>query len=150
MDNTGQTYDRNRDDLVFAYRRTNIVAPFILEVEFELTTQDPQALMKRIKKIFLYKKTTQPLAERSAGCVFKNPPPEGPNGPGRSAGELIDRAGLKGYRIGGAEISTRHANFLIAHNDCTASDVLALIEHIEDTVLKHHGIQLTRELIVWQ
>jgi len=149
MDATGQTYYRDRDDLVFAYRRTNIVAPLILEARFELTEHDPEALMKRVKKIFLYKKTTQPLTERSAGCVFKNPKPP-PDGPGGAAGELIDRAGLKGFRIGGAEVSERHANFIIAHGGCTASNILAVIEHVEEVVLKRHSVTLERELVVWK
>ena len=149
MDATGQVYYRDRDDLVFAYRRTNIVAPFILEARFELAEHDPDALMKRVKKIFLYKRTTQPLTERSAGCVFRNPAPA-PDGPGGTAGELIDRAGLKGFRIGDAEVSERHANFIIAHDGCTASNILAVIEHVEETVLNRHGVKLERELVVWR
>lgn len=150
MDAAGQTYDRDRDDLIFAYRRTNITAPFILEVEFELTLDDPDALVKRVKQIFLYKKTTQPLAARSAGCAFKNPTPpaeESPQPP--AAGELIDRAGLKGFRIGGAEVSHRHANFIVAHDGCTATDIVKLLEHVEKTVRIQHGMQLERELVVW-
>ena len=149
MDATGHTYYRDRDDLVFAYRRTNIVAPFILEARFELAEHDPEALMKRVKKIFLYKKTTQPLTGRSAGCVFRNPASP-PDGPGGAAGELIDRAGLKGFRIGEAEVSERHANFIIAHDGCTASNVLAVIEHVEETVLNRYGVELERELVVWR
>ena len=149
MDATGETYHRDRDDLVFAYRRTNIVAPFILEAEFELTEHDPQALMQRVKQVFLHKKTTQPTTERSAGCAFKNPP-KPPDGPAVSAGELIDRADLKGFSIGRARVSRRHANFIIADENCTASDVLALLEHIEQVVLDTHGVRLERELVVWR
>ena len=154
MDATGQIYQRDRDDLIFAYRRTNIVAPFILEVEFELTPEDPEALIQRVKQIFLFKKNSQPLAARSAGCAFKNPGPAVQDServsPAVGAGELIDRAGLKGFRIGGAEVSPRHANFIVAHQDCTAADVLALLEHVERTVLETQGVQLERELVVWE
>jgi len=154
MDGSGQVYYRDRDDLVFAYRKTNIVAPYILEVEFELAPDDPNELVKQVKEIFLYKKNTQPVGERSAGCVFKNPAPptDDPGGtsmPGLTAGELIDQAGLKGYRAGGAEVSQRHANFIVAHDGCTASEILAVIENIETTVCNHSGVRLERELVVW-
>lgn len=160
MAENGQVYCRDRDDLVFGYRSTNIVAPYILDVEFDMDEADPQELARRVKEIFLYKKTTQPMAENSAGCAFKNPsvpvpghePEEGgPPPPTRreSAGKLIDQAGLKGYRIGGAEVSQRHANFIFTHPGCTASDVLALMEHIKQAVLDHSGVALQREVVVW-
>jgi UDP-N-acetylmuramate dehydrogenase len=150
MDANGDTYWRDRDDLVFAYRRTNIVAPLILEIEFELTPGDPEELMRRVKKIFLHKRSTQPLAAHSAGCAFKNPTLESaPGTEALSAGALIDQAGLKGVRIGGAEVSQQHANFIVAHDGCSAADILAVLEHVEQTVLKTHGVELERELVVW-
>lgn len=161
MAENGQVYCRDRDDLVFGYRSTNIVAPYILDVEFDMDEADPQELARRVKEIFLYKKTTQPMAENSAGCAFKNPSvvvpghenddEDGPPPPTQrvSAGKLIDDAGLKGYRIGGAEVSQRHANFIFTHPGATAADVLALMEHIHQTVLDHCGVALQREVVVW-
>ena len=162
MAENGQVYCRDRDDLVFGYRKTNIVAPYILDVEFDMDEADPQEIARRVKEIFLYKKNTQPMAENSAGCAFKNPnipipghePEEEEDGPPpptkrESAGKLIDQAGLKGYRIGGAEVSQRHANFIFTHPGCTASDVLALMEHIQQTVLDRQGVALQREVVVW-
>lgn len=152
-DTTGQIYYRDRDDLTFSYRTSNISAPFILEVEFELDKDDPAALMRRVKEIFLYKKNTQPLRDNSAGCTFKNPrPPEDdPEAePPPPAGKLIEDAGLKGKRIGGAEVSEHHANFIIAHEDCKASDIVALVEEVEKTVQESCGIHLQRELVIWQ
>lgn len=152
-DANGQVYYRDRDDLVFDYRRTNILARYILEVEFDLTPQDPQQLMKQVKEIFTYKKNSQPLAEHSAGCAFKNPrrtlPADVDHRPGPSAGQLIEQSGLKGFRIGRAEVSTRHANFVIAHPGCTAADVMALIDHVQRTVQDRHGLLLEREVVVW-
>lgn len=145
MDVRGQVYYRDRDDLVFSYRKTNIVAKFILEVEFELSPEDPDELMKRVKEIFLYKKTSQPLAEHSAGCAFKNPPAD----VGATAGQLIDRAGLKGTTIGGAAVSEHHANFITATRDAKAADIIALMEKIQRKVLETHGVQLEREVVVW-
>ena len=157
-DASGQIYYRDSDDLVFSYRKTNIVAPYILEVEFELSQDNPDALMRRVKEIFLFKRNSQPLADRSAGCAFKNPQQGQPGvdsidwvdtNEGVSAGQLIDRAGLKGLRIGGAEVSSRHANFVVTHAGCTASDILAVLERVQTAVLERFGIVLDREVVVW-
>lgn len=156
MSDAGQVYYRDRDDLIFGYRKSNIVAPFILEVEFELREDDPEELRKRVKEIFFYKKTTQPMAARSAGCAFKNPrhamgetDEENASQPMPSAGALIDRAGLKGHRIGGAEVSERHANFIFTHPGCTAADIRALMDHVQKTVQEKFGIALQREVVTW-
>lgn len=147
MSANGQTYYRDRDDLIFSYRKTNIVAPYILEVEFELVPDDPDAVMRQVKEIFLYKKTSQPLASDSAGCAFKNPDPQES---GRaSAGKLIEQAGLKGYRVGGAAVSEMHANFIVTTKPCTAADVLAVLQHVEQTVHNLYNISLQREVVVW-
>ena len=150
----GQVYYRDRDDLVFSYRKTNIVARYILEVEFELTPDDPDDLMRRVKEIFLFKKNSQPLADCSAGCAFKNPrEPREEDTPGEPryipAGKLIDQSGLKCFRIGGAEVSPRHANFIVAHPGCTAADVLAVLKHVRRVVYDRTGITLEREVVVW-
>ncbi len=153
MSEAGQVYSRDRDDLIFSYRKSNIVAPFILEVEFELHPEDPDDLMKRVKEIFLYKKNTQPMDENSAGCAFKNPRrrpgDEHESDPIPGAGKLIDTAGLKGHRIGGAEVSRKHGNFIFAHKGAAAKDVLDLIAHVQQVVLEKHGIPLEREVVVW-
>jgi len=150
MDARGQVYYRDRDDLVFSYRRSNIVARYILSVEFELTEDDPAELVQQVKEIFFYKKTTQPLREDSAGCAFKNPDAEQvPSGLPASAGALIDRAGLKGYRVGGAEISKQHANFIVTYAGATSADVLALMDHAAETVLHEYGVVLQREVVTW-
>ena len=145
MDAAGQSYSRDRDDLVFSYRKTNIVGKFITEVEFTLTPDDPQALVKRVKEIFAWKSASQPLGAHSAGCAFKNPPPE----VGASAGQLIDRAGLKGFRIGTAEVSQVHANFVFVHKPGKAADILAVMQHIEQTVLAKFAVKLEREVVTW-
>jgi len=144
MDGTGQVYERDRDDLVFSYRKTNIAATLIIDVTFELSEDDPAELVKRFKEIFMYKKASQPFAEHSAGCVFKNPD-------GVAAGLLIDQAGLKGYTRGGAMVSDQHANFVVAADkSCTPADILAVIEHVEKTVEQKHGVSLQRELVIWR
>ena len=89
------------------------------------------------------------LSKRNAGCIFKNPQYL-PGTTGLSAGALIDRAGLKGFRIGNAEVSTKHANFIVAHPGCAAADILRLIEHVRDTVLRVHKVLLELEVMVWK
>ena len=152
MSDGGQVYYRDRDELVFSYRRSNITARFILFAELQLTPDDPDTVMKQVKEVFLYKKTTQPLAEHSAGCAFKNPLPDPDTGEKRPAGKLIDMAGLKGFRLGSAVVSDRHANFVFVdreHGTPRAADVLALLTHIQRTVADRFGVTLEREVVVW-
>ena len=142
MDSYGGILTRRRDDLVFEYRRSNINAKFILEALFELTPENPDRLAQRVKEIWMYKRNTQPLRDNSAGCIFRNPD-------GLSAGKLIDEVGLKGHRIGGAEISVQHANFIIAHHGASSADVLALMELVRQKVREHKGITLESEVVIW-
>ena len=97
---------------------------------------------KQVKQIWIYKKNTQLLAQRNAGCIFKNPR-------GLSAGALIDRAGLKGRRVGGARVSDKHANFIIVDDGTRANDVLKLINVIREAVYKKSEVYLELELEVW-
>ena len=142
MDAEGNVYDRTRDDLIWEYRRVNVVAPLILSATLELEADDPDALARRMKEVWMFKRNTQPLNTKSAGCIFKNPP-------GQSAGALIDRAGLKGSRVGGAEVSDKHANFVIAHPGCTSADVEELVGQVRLAVLDHSGVELEPEVKRW-
>ncbi len=142
MTRDGEIFTRYRGDLAFAYRSTNISAMFIVAAEFRLTDDDPHRILKQVKQIWMYKKNTQPLGSRNAGCVFKNPR-------GLSAGALIDRAGLKGKRVGGAHVSQKHANFILADPGTRAGDVLKLINTVRETVYKRSEVYLELELEVW-
>jgi UDP-N-acetylmuramate dehydrogenase len=142
MDQEGTVFDRLKDDLVFDYRSTNIAAKFILGAEFELEEEDPEKIMRRTKEIWMYKRNSQPLNTKNAGCIFKNPR-------GLSAGALIDQAGLKGMRVGGAEVSDKHANFIIAHPGCKAEDVHKLIKIIKEKVFEKNEIHLESEVKLW-
>lgn len=137
-------------DVSFEYRRCSIIDPIILWAELGLTPDDPAKTHAKVKEIFAYKKQSQPMAANSAGCVFRNPP--GRDGSGRlvSAGQLIDRAGLKGYSIGGATISERHANFFTADPGTSADDIIALIDHSARVVAEQLGYELVREVVVWR
>lgn len=143
MDLEGNVFERHKDDLVFDYRHTNIAAPFILGARIELDEDDPDRIMQRTKEIWFYKRNTQPLNTKNCGCVFKNPR-------GLSAGALIDQAGLKGMRVGNAEVSTKHANFIIAHPGCTCAEVLKLITIIRERVYERTQIELESEVQMWR
>ena len=138
----GTVFEMQKDDLVFDYRSTNISAPFILSAELELDQDDPQRIMDKTKEIWMYKRNSQPLNTKNAGCMFKNPR-------GLSAGALIDQAGLKGMRVGGAEVSTKHANFIIAHPGCMADDVLKLVKIIREKVHERSEVHLESEVKMW-
>ena len=142
MTEAGEVFSRHRAELAFAYRSTNIAAKFILGAEFRLSDDDPHRILRQVKQIWIYKKNTQPLSQRNAGCIFKNPR-------GLSAGALIDRAGLKGRRVGGAYVSHKHANFILADEGATASNVLKLINVIREEVYKKSEVYLELEIEVW-
>ena len=95
-----------------------------------------------MRKLWIMKKATQPLASQSAGCIFKNPR-------GLSAGALIEQAGLKSTRVGGAEISDRHANFIVTHPEATSDDVLRLIDLVRSKVAEQFGVDLELEIQIW-
>ena len=102
----------------------------------------------RVKEIFAYKKSSQPMADKSAGCAFKNPKDQ-TAAEGASAGKLIDQAGLKGFCVGGASVSDVHANFIVTRPQATAGDVLAVMSAVQENVYKRFAVQLEREVVVW-
>jgi UDP-N-acetylmuramate dehydrogenase len=128
-----------RDQLKFEYRFSQfqqmqgaiVAATFKLEAHTEAR--------KKQLDILSYRKRTQPLSEKSAGCVFRNPSTA-------SAGALIERSGLKGKRIGGAEVSTLHGNFIVNKEGAKAEDVLALTNHVQEVVKEKTGCDLKVEI----
>ncbi len=143
MDIHGTVFEKRKPELIFDYRCVNIRARFILNAQLKLTPGDPEKIMRTIKESWIYKKNSQPLNTRNCGCVFKNPP-------GAAAGALIDRAGLKGHQIGGAVVSEKHANFIVAKDGCASRDVMKLIEVIRKRVLEQFDVELELELEVWK
>jgi UDP-N-acetylmuramate dehydrogenase len=143
MDKSGKIFEKRKPELVFDYRKTNIAAKFILNARLKLNAADPEQVMRTVKEIWIYKKNSQPLTTKNAGCIFKNPR-------GASAGALIDKAGLKGLRIGGAVVSDKHANFIIAEEGCTSRDVGRLIETVRQRVKEHFDVELELEIEIWQ
>ena len=148
---TGQVHKIKKEKLNFAYRKlswnkeqidVNRGQQIVLDGCFRLHPSDPEKLKKEAKKILETRRQRQPTSLPSAGCFFKNP------ASGKTAGELIEAAGLKGKSIGGAKISSKHANFIINHHKASAADFLALMELVEETVLKMFNIDLKREVKV--
>ncbi len=142
MDNQGNVFEKSKPELRFDYRQTNITAKFILNARLNLTEGDPEQIMRTVKEIWIYKKNSQPLNTKNSGCIFKNPR-------GVSAGALIDRAGLKGLKIGGAAVSEKHANFIIAEKGCKSRDVMRLIDAIKERVKEHFDTELELEIEIW-
>jgi UDP-N-acetylmuramate dehydrogenase len=142
MDSNGEVFTRHRADLAFGYRSSNINAPFILGAEFDLHEDEPDAVLHQVKKVWIYKKTTQPFSSGTCGCIFKNPR-------GMSAGALIDQAEFKGKRVGGAHVSEKHGNFILADKGAKAADVLELIRQVRERVKDLHGVSLELEIVVW-
>ena len=142
MDIDGNVFEKRKPELVFDYRRTNITAKFILSARLKLNESDSEQIMRTVKEIWIYKKNNQPLNTKNSGCIFRNPQ-------GGSAGALIDRAGLKGLQIGGAVVSEKHANFIIAEKECTSRDVMRLIEAIKQKVKEQFGVELELEVEIW-
>ena len=145
----GDLIERSKDELGFGYRRSDLADQIVVDVRFALAPDEPHELMRRVKEIFFYKKNSQPMADRSAGCAFKNPAPDPETDVVRSAGKLIDDAGLKNHRVGGAWVSDRHANFVVADQSAEPRDILRVIEDVERKVEEVHGIRLDREVVVW-
>jgi len=146
---TGQTENINKERLHFSYRSLSWNRkensgyrgdPIILDGCFILHPSDTQQLKKEAEAILEKRRKSQPIDLPSAGCFFKNP------AFGKSAGKLVELAGLKGASIGGAEVSSKHANFIINRGKATAADCLALMELIQETVSKKFNINLEAEV----
>jgi len=140
MQDTGELLKLTRDEANFEYRRSSLDAYFcIVGATLTLTPGEVDTITAKMNKLFKQKIETQPFVEENAGCMFKNPP-------GDSAGRLIDISGLKGHRIGGAEVSTIHGNFILNTNNATAADVLELVDYIQNQVRNKTGISLETEV----
>lgn len=142
MNENGEVVERSRSRLKFSYRKLDLPPSWIiLKGSFRLKEGRREALLERMKSFSEMRKRTQPIDYPSAGSIFKNPE-KGP------AGKWIDEAGLKGFRIGQAMVSDRHANFIVNLGQASAEEVLRLIEWVEKRVFEEKGISLEREVRV--
>jgi UDP-N-acetylmuramate dehydrogenase len=140
-----------RDELRFEYRHSNLPDGVVVWASLRVQPDDPVVCRQRVRDIFAYKKSTQPMAANSAGCMFRNPTM--PDGTRESAGRLIDRAGLKGARVGSAFVSVEHGNFIAIEKHAAGArtdDVRALVELIQDRVQRESGVGLETEVVFWR
>ena len=155
VDRAGRERTIERSHIEFGYRQSHLNHLIITGVELALTPGEPEALRAELRRCMAYKKGSQPLKEHSAGCCFKNPELAadldgiGAAGQRVSAGLLLDRAGCKGIRQGGASVSEVHANFVVVGPGATAGDVIALMDRMAQRVLDAFGVTLQREVVVW-
>jgi len=115
----------------------------VLSATARLVEGDPPHIRAQMAEHRAKRGTSQPLGKRNAGCIFKNPP-------GESAGRLIETAGLKGLRIGDAEVSLEHANFLVNHGQATPEDFEELMDRVKEAVSRVHGVELQSEVEIWR
>jgi len=143
MDSLGRMRRLARSRIRFGYRSSSLAKYIILSASFRLSRNKRTEIKNRMRRYVRHRLATQGKAWRCAGCVFKNPA-------GQSAGRLIDLAGLKGFKVGGAEVSNRHANFIINKGGASAHDVLRLMRLIRKRVESRFGIELEPEVKIWQ
>jgi len=152
VDTAGTVTRVCRDDMAFGYDTSRVQGSgeLVLWAEFQVAPGAVVELRAAARRSLAFRKRTQPLERASAGCVFQNPRPEDgplPDDVPRSAGALIDRAGLKGRRVGAALVSTLHGNFIVNEGGATASEVRLLIEECRTAVRQRFGILLREELV---
>jgi UDP-N-acetylmuramate dehydrogenase len=131
------------EQISFEYRHTSFAPDdMMLAVKLALPSKPYQEILQGIRICNEKRRASQPLGQKSAGCIFKNPP-------GASAGRMIDALGLKGLSVGEARVSDRHANFFVNAGDASAADMLGLIADVRERVGKEYGVTLENEVVVW-
>ena len=130
----------HKSQINFGYRYTDIDNSIILSVTMQFPDGDPEKISKNMKEFTNHRKNTQPSALYNAGSVFKN-------GEDYFAAELIEKAGLKGYRIDGVRVSEKHSNFFIADKDAKSSALYKLVNFVKESVLQKYDVSLQEEII---
>src|SRR5580693_5007600 len=141
---TGQIETLRGPEINFEYRHTSFAHDDImLSVRLELPSKPYSEILQGIRICNEKRRASQPLNQKSAGCIFKNPP-------GGSAGRMIDELGLKGHHVGDARVSDRHANFFVNAANASCSDMLKLIDDVRERVRTAYGVELETEVIIWK
>ncbi len=131
----------SKEELEFSYRKSNnLKNRLVTSVNLKASPGDPNKINKTLKSYIQYRKKTQPAGIYNAGSVFKN-------GKDYSAGELIDKAGLKGYSVDGVRVSEKHANFFIAPKGSKATSLYSLVNYVKEKVESEYGISLEKEIL---
>jgi UDP-N-acetylmuramate dehydrogenase len=133
----------NGEQISFEYRHTSFAPDdMMLAVKLELPSKPFQEILQGIRICNEKRRASQPLGQKSAGCIFKNPP-------GASAGRMIDELGLKGFSVGDAQVNDRHANFFVNAGRASAADMFRLIADVRERVQQVYGVTLENEVVVW-
>ncbi len=135
----GLVQQKTKAEAAFAYRRSDFARDVVLAATFCLPAGEKESLGVRRRELVLHRNKTQPLELPNLGSMFKNPP-------NTHAAKLIEQAGLKGKRIGGAQVSEKHANFIVNHGTATAADVMKLVDLVRRTVYQNSGVMLELEI----
>lgn len=138
----GEYQELSRKDIVFGYHNCSIANAVVVWVKFRLEQEDARELSKRMQKIWIVRKKTQPMGWQNAGRLFKNPR-------GQNAAELIESVGLCGTKIGGAVVSQRNANYVVVEPECSCNDIKRLVNLIQSQVMDRMEIELELELELW-
>lgn len=142
MSYDGKITNLNRKDVEFAYRKCSLNKQIVVQVEFALKESRKEELLEKMDEIYKEKKEKQPLSTFNAGSIFKN-------SHHFKAAELIDKANLKGQKVGGAVVSKKHANFIVNTGNATSADILELIKIIKETIKKKYNVSLEQEIQIW-
>ena len=138
----GNIIKHMREDVEFVYRGCNLSKQIVVEVEFQLNESKIEVVLEKMDEIYNEKQETQPLGTFNAGSIFKNTPQY-------KAAELIDKANLKGVKVGGAVVSEKHANFIVNTGSATSTDILELIKIIKETINEKYNVSLEEEIHIW-
>ena len=149
VDARGEPVELAREACAPAYRNGRLGDSIVASAVLRLRPDDPARVTERCRDYLVQKKRAQPVTEKSAGCIWKNPDKNQASG-GLSAGQLVEQCGGKGLSRGDAVVSPLHGNFVLNRGRATAADVLRLIEDVHDLVLAKSGIDLEREVKVWE
>ena len=142
VDRRGRLHRRGRQDYEIGYRHVALLSgaqEWFVGAAFAFEAGETAPSLARIRELLARRAASQPLSQPNAGSVFRNPP-------GEHAARLVESCGLKGYTVGGAQVSSRHANFIVNLGGASAADIEAIIGHVERTVREKAGVALVREV----
>lgn len=147
IDANGMVLRRSRADIPFVYRRSGLDGSIVVETEVRLRLASAELLTEEVNELFRWRQQGTPFNRPCCGSVFKNPSVPAEAGP-RTAGQLIEASGLKGFKAGGAQVSTMHANYIVNNGGATAAQVRSTIAHVRRTVQERFGVELELEVKV--
>jgi UDP-N-acetylmuramate dehydrogenase len=151
VDEVGEVRGLPGDEIPWSYRSSGLQNVIVVSATVELSPEDPALLEREIRQHLSWRKAGTPFDRPCCGSVFRNPVPGRGSGggggvEGRTAGQLIDAAGMKGFRVGSAEVSTKHANYIVNAGGATAADVHGVIDAVREAVLRRFAVELELEV----